>query len=293
MRYIYHLGVHTTPTDLIHENLRVNIDALRANSVFYVNEEMPGTLAKIHHLVETNCQSDGEPDRNGLGEINIDIAKTARDNGYETVLFVDENILGPTLADQICLEESIAKFYDDADKRLSLATSSIPLRASTFLIYRKSQEQLLIDLFSKAVAQGQTALTLENFCAAIDLSSVRFDGLAERLQALHSKLRVQMPMDRRIDYGSGAFINEFCGHIGVPTMDLTVTPSPVKYRIDAQQAEALRHVTMGNPSTRPSLIDSLREQILQHKPDLNQPLRLPEWVKAGLRGEDQPLEEAV
>ncbi|MEM8774043.1 MAG: hypothetical protein AAGF53_03360 [Pseudomonadota bacterium] len=291
MQYIYHLGVHTTPSELLQHNLTENLDALRAQGVFYVNAEAPDIIGEILMLVEDGCQSEVAQDYEKLNGINQSLAQNARAGGMHKVLFSNDDLLGPSLSDLLSSGVETPEFYPDAAARLSLATAAIPLRSTTFVIYQKSPEQLLLDLYCQALGQGQTALGLETFCTGLELQSICFEQLRAQLQVLHSKLRVIMPEDRRLEQGSGAFVREFCQCTGINPEAFSITPTKVKYRIDTQQAEALRHVTMGNPSTRPSLINSLREQILKHRADPRQALALPDWVKAQLSGQSDDVHE--
>lgn len=288
MQYIFHLGVHQTATPYVQQTLTHNLEALRAQGVFYVNAEMPKAVVRHRRVVyRLSHPEKPTPEIEALVGTNQAVANAARTAGARKVLFSNDYGLGPAMHEALAMGLENPAFYARAHTCFRHIVRGFPLRKSRVLIYSRNPETYLASLYSEAIRLGLTNLDIDGFCRAVAFDSVDFDGLRERLSALHTDLNVTMRAYERIRLGAETYMRTFLRDLGVQAHSFVFLPAPAEDTLDAAQVEALRHISMGSQSTRPALVKQLREQVTSHAPNPSDRLSLPDWVSDRLRAREQ------
>ena len=288
MQYIFHLGVHQTATPYVQQTLTRNLEALRAQGVFFVNAEMPKAVVRHRRVVRRLCDPNKPtPDIEALVGTNHAVADAARAGGAKKVLFSNDYGLGPAMHQALPMGIENPAFYPRAHTCFRHIVRGLPLRKSRILIYSRNPETYLASLYSEAIRLGLTNMDIDGFCRAVAFDSIDFDGLRERLSALHVDLNVTMRAHERIRLGAETYMRTFLRDLGVQAHSFVFSSAPAEDTLDAAQIEALRHISMGSETTRPALIKQLRDQVIGHTPNPTDRLVLPEWVSDRLRSVEQ------
>ncbi len=288
MQYFFHLGVHQTSTPYVQETLSRNLEALRAQNVFYVNAEMPKAVVRQRRVVRRLCDPNKPtPEIDALVGTNHAVADAARAAGAKKVLFSNDQCLGPAMHEAFAMGLETPAFYPRAHTCFRHIVRGLPLRKSKILIYSRNPETYLTSLYSEAIRLGITNLDIDGFCRAVAVDSVDFEGLRERLASLHDNLQVTMRAHERIRLGAETYMRTFLRDLGVEAHRFVFSPAPAEDTLDAAQIEALRHIAMGSETKRPELINQLRAQVVQSAPNPLDRLTLPEWVSDRFRASEQ------
>ncbi len=284
MKYVIHLGVHRTATALLQHNLSRNLDALRAQGVFYVNDEMPRILVRHFRMILRRHKPGATPqDRTVFAAVNAQVTQAAQAAGARTVLISDEHRLGPTMTQGLLWNQPNPAFYPQALSNLDHAQAGLPLEDTRLLLYTRNAESYLTSLYSDAVRQGHTTLTLDRFCRAVNFNSIDFGALEQTLGTLHPGLEVRSRQFERIKLGPETYLRSFLRDIGLDPKPFTLYPARPRPQLDAVQVEALLHIMAGGQSRRAGMIRQLREQVIQGAPNPLAPLVLPDWVSDSMR----------
>lgn len=288
MQYIFHLGVHQTATPYVQDTLTRNLEALRAQGVFYVNAEMPKAVLRHRRVVyRLSHPEKPTPEIEALVDTNHSVADAARAAGAKKVLFSNDYGLGPAMHEALAMGLDDPAFYPRAHTCFRHIVRGFPLRKSRILVYSRNPETYLTSLYSEAIRLGLTNLDIDRFCRAVAFDSVDFDGLRERLSSLHTDLRVTIRAYERIRLGAETYMRTFLRDLGVQAHSFVFCPAPPEDTLDAAQIEALRHISMGSETKRPALVKQLREQVTSHLPNPSNRLALPDWVRERLRAREQ------
>lgn len=284
MKYVIHLGVHKTASSLLRQNLSDNLDQLRAQRVFYVNAELPVPLQRqLKMLRRLRSPDTASPDLDEFAQLNAAITDHASRADAKTVLISDENRLGPSMGQQLAWHDPNPGFYADAASNLAHAFAGLPLEQTKLLIYTRNPESYLLSVYSDAIREAQTNLTLEGFCRAVNFNAIDFDALERRLSAMHPGLTVKSRQYERIKLGPEPYMRTFLRDIGLDPKPFKLHAAPLNQQLDAIQVEALLHIMAGSQSKRWRMIKKLRDQVLSGAPNLMAPLVLPEWVTDSMR----------
>ena len=284
MQYIFHLGVHQTATPYLQSTLSKNLEQLRAQRVFYVNEEMPMAITRQRRVIRRLCDPNRDvPNTDALLGTNRQVAEAARAAGAKTVLISGDHGLGPAMHEALAWGDAEPAFYPRAHSCLRAVTVGLPMRRTKALVYSRNPETYLLSLYSDALRQGQAYIDLDTFCQQVAFDSIDFEGLRTRLSALDSRLSVTMRAHERIRLGTDTFLRTFLRDMGVDPKDFVLGRLPADDTLDTAQVEALRHIAMGSPSQRPQLVKQLRDQVLGHPANPTDRLVLPRWVSESLR----------
>ncbi|WP_420558578.1 hypothetical protein [Roseovarius sp.] len=288
MKYVIHLGVHRTAPLLLQQNLSFNREQLRAQRVFYVNAEMPKAVQRQVRMIRRRHKPGSTPqDYGAFAELNAAITSAASRAGAETVLISDENRLGPTMTQSLLWNETNPAFYPQAATNLRYAQAGLPLEDTRLLLYTRNAESYLVSLYSDAIRQNHTTLTLENFCRSVNFNSIDFAALEQTLCALHPGLQVRSRQFERIKLGPETYLRSFLRDIGLDPKPFVLQPAAPRPQLDAMQVEALLHVMSGRQSKRGEMISALRDQVLNGAPNPLAPLVLPAWVTDSMRVTDE------
>lgn len=287
MKYVFHLGVHQTSIPYVQRTLDDNIDALRDAGVFYVNHEAPVFLTRQRRVLRRVCHPTTEtPEPDALLNINRGMAKQARRAGAQVVLLVADHGLGPAMHETLDWSEYPPEFYPIAPTCVDYLIAGLPPRRTQIMLSSRNPETYLTSLYSQAIRDGLTNMTIDAFCRAVALDSIKFEALQTRLSTLNPNVGMSMRPYERIRLGSETFMRTFLRDAGIEPGTITVTGAPKDDTLDAAQVEALRHISMGSPSQRPELVDQLREKILSHSANPMDRLSLPSWVAERLRAQE-------
>lgn len=284
MKYVIHLGVHKTASSLLRQNLSHNLDHLRAQRVFYVNAEMPTPLQRqLKMLRRLRIPDSPSPAMEDFAQLNAAITDHAARAGADTVLISDENRLGPSMGQQLAWNDPNPGFYANAISNLTHAFAGLPLERTTLLIYTRNPDSYLLSVYSDAIREAQTNLTLEGFCRTVNFNAIDFDGLERRLASLHPGITVKSRQYERIKLGPDPYMRTFLRDIGLDPKPFELHATPLTPQLDAIQVEALLHIMAGSGSKRWRFIKKLRNQVLAGAPNPLAPLVLPDWVSDSLR----------
>lgn len=286
MKYIYHLGVHKTASALLQRNLQENLDELRAQGVFYVNAEMPRIVRKQFRLLaQLHAQPDNPPPVQPFRRMNRMLENVAQEAGAHTVLTSGADLIGAPMHHDLANAHGMPAFYPGAAAAMAQLTTGVAPRDVEALIYCRNPETYLLSLYSDAIRQGLTTMDLSAFCASVDLETIDFGRLKQRLQSTLPEARITMRQYERIKLGAEPYISTFLRDVGLNASYAQPVMVPQLPPLDQSQVDALRHIAFGDTSRRPQRIKRLRNRILSHAPNPGDPLILPDWVRNTLRRE--------
>ncbi|MCR9147985.1 MAG: hypothetical protein NXH74_12405 [Rhodobacteraceae bacterium] len=283
MDYVYHLGAHRTASTFLQENLSNNLDTLRAQGIFYVNEEMPEALHKQRKTIRALCHPDRQtPPADQLAQLNADITRQAENTGARVVLISEQNRLGPAMHQSLSWKIDNPGFYPQAASCLRYMTAGLPLDRTRILLYSRTPETYLLSLYSEAIRSARINMDLSAFCRAVNFNAIDFQGLQQRLQAVDPRLDIKMRSFERIKLGAESYLRTFLRDTGADPAGFTCHIKRMQQQLDANQVEALRQISMRGQSKRWRLVKRLREQVLAYDPDPAYRLELPGWVRDSL-----------
>lgn len=283
MDYVYHLGAHRTASTFLQENLSGNLDTLRAQGIFYVNEEMPDAVHKQRKAIRALCHPDRQtPPADQLATVNETITRQAEAAGARIVLMSEQNRLGPAMHQALSWRIENPGFYPQATSCLRYMTAGLPLDRTRVLLYSRNPETYLLSLYSEAIRSARINLDLGNFCRAVNFNAIDFQGLRQRLQAVDPRLEIKMRSFERIKLGAESYLRTFLRDTGADPAGFTCYIKRMQQQLDANQVEALRQISMRGQSKRWRLVKRLRDQVLAHDPDPAYRLELPGWVRESL-----------
>ncbi|WP_135501636.1 hypothetical protein [Roseovarius aestuariivivens] len=283
MQYVFHLGAHKTASGFLQGNLAANLDILRAQGVFYVNEEMPVALQRARKTVNRlyhPARAIPEPD--ALAAINSKITRRAEAAGATTVLISEPDLLGPSMHQALAWGIDNPGFYTQAPAALRLITSGLPAAHTRLLMFSRRPETYIVSLYSEAIRSAQLNLDLAAFCRAVNFNAIDFASLRDRLQAVDPALDLNMRAFERIKLGAETYLRTFLRDLGADPAAFVLTKTDPRPQLDANQVEALRQISMRGQSERWRLVKKLRDQVLSYAPDPAYPLELPSWVRDSL-----------
>lgn len=283
MYYVFHLGAHKTASTFLQDNLSDNLTVLRAQGIFYVNEEMPDALVKQRKAIRGICHPERQtPEPDHLTALNQDITRRASAAGARVVVMSHVDRLGPPMQQALSWGIDNPGFYPQAGSCLRCLTAGVPLDRTRILTFSRNPETYLLSLYSEAIRMAQTNLDLAGFCRSVNFNSIDFQGLQERLQAVDPALDIKMRAFERIKLGADTYLRTFLRDLGADPAEFSISARPARRQLDANQVEALRQISMRGQSKRWRLVKRLRNQVLAHDPDPTYRMELPIWVRDSL-----------
>ena len=279
MRYVYHLGAHKTGSTLIQKNLSLNLEALRAQGIWYVNEEMPKAISKQRKILrQFRTPGTTAPDPDALAGVNRRIQTRANRANAHTVLLSEENRLGPPIHQELLWGLPRPSFYPEAAACLKYVTFGQPTGGMKFFLFSREPSSFALSLFSEAVRMGQTELDIDAFFEQVDYASIDFQKLASDLRTVDSAITVSMtPFERFRGDAEGLLCHAF-EEMGIDTTECHFDVERTRTRLDRSQIDALLKLQR-DKEIRPILRQKRRQKILDRSPDDNNAVQLPHWVR--------------
>ncbi|MGQ3486500.1 hypothetical protein [Roseovarius pacificus] len=282
MRYVYHLGAHKTGSTLIQKNLSANLEALREQGIWYVNEEMPKAISKQRKVLRQFRRPDLEtPPADALEGVNQRIAIRARRAKAHTVLLSEENRLGAPMHQELLWGLEQPGFYPAAVECMKYVIYGQLTEDMKFFLFSREPSSFALSLYSEAVRMGQTLLDIEPFFRSINYSSINFRDLKERLQTIDAAVPVSMKAFE--DFGADAEALLTCAfkEFGIELANIKFDLSRTRSRLDRSQVADILELER-REDIRPVHRKKMRNEILEREPSGQDKLSLPDWVQDSL-----------
>lgn len=278
LNYVIHIGVHKTGTTLIQRNLEENLAALRAQGVYYLNQEAPEVLSKQWHLLRRVQNEHRFPlAKNALAKFNRAVAEAAQVAGAHTVLMSEENYVGVLPHHQMEWSDGPVQFYPHAGPCLQALTFGIDPRAIRFVMYTRDQASVLRGHYVEGLRLTRMPLTFEQFLDRVDLQTYRFDDLYARVKYARKRSEFVVKPFESIQYGARAFLEDFYATCGLDPARLSIRPEVVYATIDADQAEFLRVLSKEwEASGRDPKYRRLAKIVTEQSADPRKPIEIPQ-----------------
>lgn len=283
MNYVFHLGATESACRFLHETLADDLDALRAQGVFFVDAEMPDIPHQRRAAIRALCHPDGiAPTGPDLAALNAEITRAAGAAAARTVLTLGQDGLGPAMHAALSWGVGNPGFFPRATTCFKHLTAGLPRDRLRIVLHAASPESYLLDLYSDAIRGGHTDLALGDFCRAVNFNSIDFHGLGQRLAAMDPAMDIRVRSAETATPGPASVLRDLLTDAGADPAGLACATGRVEQRLDANQVEALRQISTRGQSKRWRLVARLRQQVLAHDPDPAHRLDLPEWVRDSL-----------
>lgn len=282
MRYVYHLGAHKTGSTLIQKNLSANLEALRAQGIWYVNEEMPKAISKQRKILRQLRNPDLEtPPADALAGVNRRIATRAGRAGAHTVLLSEENRLGPPMHQELHWGADHPGFYPAAAECMAHVIYGQPVENMTFFLFSRDPAAFALSLYSEAVRMGQTGLDMEAFFTRLDIASIDFPALEARLAAIDPAITVSMSAFDAVQGDATALLTHCFSELGIDPATMKFNVERTRVRLDRSQIADLLALQRQD-GIRPIHRQKRRREILARTPDPDDIATLPDWVQRRL-----------
>ena len=283
MRYVYHLGAHKTGSTLIQKNLSANLQALRDQGIWYVNDEMPKAISKQRKILRQFRSPDLEnPPADALAGVNRRIATRARRAGADTVLLSEENRLGPPMHQELLWGIKRPGFYPAAADCMKYVTFGQPHENMKIFLFSREPSSFALSLYSEAVRMGQTKLDIGSFFAEIDFASIDFDDLKTRLQTLGAGVSVSMSAFEEVRADAATLLTHAFRELGIDLANISFDLERTRTRLDRSQIADILELER-RAGIRPVHRQKMRNEILERAPNAQDMAALPDWVQARLR----------
>lgn len=218
MNIIYHLGVHKTGTSFIQKMLKKNKRRLKKKG-YYVVYDQYLDVAKFHRFAQRahiKKRKSAQKKWEKVAELNREILDRAKACGAHTILFSDENRIGPPIYTELKSGKNPASFYGQAKDLMERFIDGFGEECDIkFVLYSRSHTSFLASLYGEALRRFAIDITLDDFCDSIDLPSFSYSRLARDLSKIENVNEVSLRRFEIIKEGSQAFLEDFCNEAGL------------------------------------------------------------------------------
>ena len=280
MQVCLHVGVHKTGSSLIQLNLSKNLNVLRQQRVFYVNEELPGAIARQRQVLrKLQLPGRARPTREALTGVNRKILEAAQANDADIILISEENRIGFPLHTQMARVGAPAKFYPLASECLRLVLFGLEHLQTTLLVYQRSFDQLLPSLYAEGLRNLILTDTLDGFCRKIDFASLDYAALLHRIQVGAPHAKVINREFETVRDGVEEFLSGFCNDLGIDATACAFETRMVREGVDVHGAAQLLALAERRASEGMSKqLNMARRKILAQSIDPSARMVLPDWA---------------
>lgn len=282
MRYVYHLGAHKTGSTLIQKNLSANLDALREQGIWYVNEEMPKAISKQRKVLRQFRNPDlATPPVDSLAGVNRRIATQARRANAHTVLVSEENRLGPPIHQELLWGIERPGLYPAAVDCMKYVTYQQPTENMKFFLFSREPASFALSLYSEAVRMGQTKLDIDPFFNEIDFDSINFEDLVARLRTISTTITVSMKAFEDVRTDAKNLLTHTFEELSIDLTNIKFDLERTRTRLDRSQISDILELE-NQEDIRPILRQKRKNEILAREPDDQNMISLPKWVQETL-----------
>lgn len=282
MRYVYHLGAHKTGSTLIQKNLAENLEVLREQSIWYVNEEMPEAILKQRKVLRRFRHPGLEnPPIDALAGVNRKIDTLARRANAHTILLSEENRIGPPMHKELLWGVQRPGFYPAATDCMRYVIYGQPVENMIFFLFSRKPRSYALSLYSEAVRMGQTKLDIDAFFNKVDFASIDFEKLNERLQTIAAAISVSMRAFEDVRVDAHSFLTYTFRELGINLANVKFNTEKTRSRLDRSQISEILELER-RVGIRSMHRKKIRNSIQEREPDSANMISLPDWVQKSL-----------